>query len=1115
MKKEYKILLFESLSNTKTNIFDFSKILFVILLLSGGYTFSQDCNDRFSVPDCWGTYRDVNRNGQGFDLNKPYILWAPAGGMQLCMIEFDACTSYTTYKSVCIQKDVYAAWSVGSYNMPYEEMNYTTIGLSDIDAARINWIICNYPTVTSDVQEAIWYFTRGIAGASTTQGSYNYIAQYAVQNAVNDGRQGDLTFYYRANDQNLLKWECSDVQLGRIIGRVSLDTDNNGTGETNVVGAVVTLRNDSDNSTTIATTDSNGYYVFNNVPAGNYTVIYNEPADYASISDFDGSTSSTDTDGDDSALGANNQIPVVLAAGETDSENDFIDVQLSKISGRVLADTTGDGNGNIGISGVRLNLKNAAGVVVKTTTTTADGTYEFTGVVPGEYTVVEEQPVAYLNGSDSQSSDNDTTSNTSTTDDIIPVTVVPGEEDINNNFIEKAVGSISGKVLNDINRNGVIDTNDAPIEGVTLVLKDSNGDQVLDANGDNLTAVTDANGNYTFPVVPIGVNYWVVEQQPNGYYSLSDTEGNQLDNLIQGIDVVSGQDNSNNDFLETQGVAISGNLYADHDALIDNTVDGVGFNAPGANDMFAVLVDENDVVVKSVPINLNGTYSFTDVEPNKTYKVLIATTNQVVGNVTPTPSVTSGWNFTGENIGATAGNDGTPNGTIEVVVANANILDVNFGIIKYGMIDGYVLNDVNNNGVLDENLGNDGIPGVTLGLFEADGVTPVNNELGNPITTTTLTSATFIDGKPKFSGYYRFDGLLPGSYVVKEIDLAGYTSVLDQDSNTGEFQLDNDINTDGNNNALSVELGIYDNSIASQYNAIESDSENDFLDVQIGIISGKVSVDTTGDSNGNEGLGGVTISVLKSDGTVALDTNGDPLTTTTISTPTDLDGDSVLEPVGSYYFGNVPSGEYTIVETQPSGYSDVSDVQSVDNDTTSNTDTNDNIIPVTVIPGETDKDNDFIEVQKSRITISGTVYYDTDRLIDNRVDGLLLIPSGIKALLIEKGSDGSEKVVAIDNVPGLGESGVGTYSFDGLSDTNYYVMLTKDDVLVGSQAPTSSSLPNSYVNTGEQVKDVNLGGAEEGDDGLVDGKSRLFTTSSTDVVGVDFGIIRTVLIVED
>ena len=96
------------------------------------------------------------------------------------------------------------------------------------------------------------------------------------------------------------------------------------------------------------------------------------------------------------------------------------------------------------------------------------------------------------------------------------------------------------------------------------------------------------------------------------------------------------------------------------------------------------------------------------------------------------------------------------------------------------------------------------------------------------------------------------------------------------------------------------------NSIAVTVDPNETDTGNDFVESQLGAVTGNVSADTTGDDNGDMNLSQVELTLV--------DSNGDRVTTTT-----NADGD--------YTFSNVMPGEYTVVETQPTDYNNVSEVE--------------------------------------------------------------------------------------------------------------------------------------------------------------------------------------------
>ncbi|HIP81761.1 MAG TPA: hypothetical protein EYH16_05050, partial [Leucothrix mucor] len=99
---------------------------------------------------------------------------------------------------------------------------------------------------------------------------------------------------------------------------------------------------------------------------------------------------------------------------------------------------------NNGIGSVTVEIHDASGNVVNdangnalTTTTANDGSYSFSDVPVGDYTIVEIDPAGYTSTTDGDSSaDGDVSTNTSQTDNTIPVTITHGKNDTDNNFVD-------------------------------------------------------------------------------------------------------------------------------------------------------------------------------------------------------------------------------------------------------------------------------------------------------------------------------------------------------------------------------------------------------------------------------------------------------------------------------------------------------------------------------------------------------------------------------------------------------------------------------------------------------------------------------------------------------
>jgi uncharacterized protein (DUF2141 family) len=138
--------------------------------------------------------------------------------------------------------------------------------------------------------------------------------------------------------------------------------------------------NQLDSGEPTSVTDKNGLYYFVNLPAGTYHV--REVQKDGWISTYPSSNP------------ANDEYAVNLSAGQNVKKKDFGNFKLGTISGMKFNDKDGDGRkdaGEGGLSGIVITLKGPKGLTL-TTTTAADGSYSFTGLKAGTYTLSETVP---------------------------------------------------------------------------------------------------------------------------------------------------------------------------------------------------------------------------------------------------------------------------------------------------------------------------------------------------------------------------------------------------------------------------------------------------------------------------------------------------------------------------------------------------------------------------------------------------------------------------------------------------------------------------------------------------------------------------------------------------
>ena len=601
-----------------------------------------------------------------------------------------------------------------------------------------------------------------------------------------------------------------EEELGQIAGTVTADSDNDGLGDTPQVGILIELKDLAGTVIASLNTDATGTFQFLDIPPGDYVLVQTDAPGYLDVSDEDGSP---DPDGADGSI--DDMIPVTLTAGEADVDNDFIDEQEGAISGTVMADTDNDDIGDTPLSGVFIELRDDQDNLVTSIVTDIAGYYEFLGVAPGDYTLVELDLTDYSDVSDIDATP-DPDGDDGLINDEIPVTLAPAEIDADNNFVDELVGTISGTVLTDTDNDDIGDT---PISGVFIELKDLSGNALRSTS-------TDVAGFYEFVGVPPG-DYIIMETDPSGYQDISDedisidavdTDGadGTVDDMIP-VTIIPSEDDTDNNFVEEQLASISGTVLADTDN------DDIG-NDPIAN-VTIQLKDLSGVVVATQTTDALGVYEFTGIEPGE--YILMQT--DLAGFIDVKDEDAS------INAGDADGADGVVDDMIPVtVIAGELDLDNNFVEEEISGITGYVLEDNNN-----DDAGDAGIQGVTI-------------ELQDPAGSTILSTTT------DNAGYYAFLEIPAGNYVLVETDIAGYQDISDTDESTGA--------TDGDGGGDPV-----DDRIPVILIAGETDADNNFVEEHLVSIGSTVFADLNGNGmidGGDNGIQGITVELADAAGSL-------------------------------------------------------------------------------------------------------------------------------------------------------------------------------------------------------------------------------------------------------
>ena len=519
------------------------------------------------------------------------------------------------------------------------------------------------------------------------------------------------------------------IKKHAISGNVYLDQNRDktkNTGDIDLSGVTVNLLDKDGNVVGTTTTDKDGNYSFTGLNDGTYTVQVDKTGPLADKEQTEDPSGKTDS----------RSQAITFTRTDPDVTNvNFGYAEDYTVSGTVYKDKDRSeslNNSEPGFDGITVNLLGEDGQVVATTTTKADGTYSFSKLPAGKYTVKVEP--SDLLKSYEQTEDPDGTKDH--TSGVVQVNHDnPSVENVNFGYAPNF--AINGTIYRDGDRDGKKGDTEGRYSGVTVQLLDKDGKVIT-------TTTTGKDGKYSF------------EHLPDGTYSVKVVKDGALTNTDQTGDPDSKLDNASEpitldeknpikgdvDFGYVPNNTITGTVYRD-----DNRDKMINGDEPGLERVSVQLLDEDGKVLQTLDTDADGNYAFQHL-PDGKYTVKVVRSSSI------------------KDYDQTEDPDATVDDTSAVYTMGPEHSlqeKVNFGYVPDYSIAGRVYRDSDRSKSYTN--GEETFSGVTVDLLDKDG-----NVVG-----TTKTDA---------DGNYSFEKLPAGTYRVKvhpDGDLAGLDQTEDPD----------------------------------------------------------------------------------------------------------------------------------------------------------------------------------------------------------------------------------------------------------------------------------------------------------------------------------------------
>lgn len=758
--------------------------------------------------------------------------------------------------------------------------------------------------------------------------------------------------------------------------------DSNGNGiqegeEETIPNLTISLFDQNDVLVNATISNSSGSYLFENIVPGKYYVKFSTLENHI-FSPAGIGSESMDSDVTES-LGIGTTDLLSLSPDEKLTDINAGYIGYSSIGDYVWEDINLNGiqdDGASGLNGFTVKLYNSLGIILNTTTSTANpstgepGYYIFEKLLPGDYFLVFEStddyiPAINIMGKPNIDSDIDESLQPGSTR-LISVVSRDHKTDIDGGLVYNK-GIIQGTIWDDLSYDGQRGDADLRLEDIHVTLFDSSDNFISDRN-------TDINGYYSFEDIPVGMYYVKVDLLEGYIPTLTNVGSDSSDSDILA--------DGSSDLFEVRS---SRRITTIDGGIVDNTSDIVGIiwcddNRDGirqtlekgiANQMVNLYDNEGTLLMSKNSID-DGNFLFPQIPQGSYYLGFQEAINK---------------EFTLSNVGEDDTIDSDV--THSLGIGTTDLFDIGIGGGSISRDAGQVLSTgrISGKSWLDKDVSN---------TFESD-----NDELIAAIEVSLYSEqGQFLSStNTNSNGEYFFELVPVGSYYLVFGSNPKSQYVV---PNIGSDQADSDVSS-------SFVIG------STDLISVKRDDDIQHIDVgfviNIGSISGQVWLDENqnGINDAEEsGIGSIKVSLFTAIGGFIseMTTNGN----------------------GNYTFGEIPSAEYYLVFDINNDYvfsAANQGVDSADSDVTSSIAAGSTDIFKVDLGGENEVQDAGLIINRSDIT--GFIFCD---LTENGLrDGN---DFGLGPINIEFYDSSGILIQSLQNQ-------TGTYRFDNILSGDYYV----------------------------------------------------------------------------